>query len=718
MPKPKNAEPKLVNIEINGIPLQVPEGELLVEAAKRIGADIPIFCYHKYMKPVGMCRMCLVEVGTKQPDGSVRKMPKPQTACSLPCTEGLVAWTESEQIIKDRRAVLEFLLINHPLDCPICDRGGECPLQNNTQFYGPPVSRYIEIKRHLPKAFPLSKYVTLDLERCIHCGRCVRFTEEVSGDAQLALLFRGAQTQPHTFQLTEFTSRFSGNVIEICPVGALTSRTYRFRARPWDLVTQKSICSMCSNGCNIYLDSRSGKIVRINARENPAVNETWTCDKGKFEQTYMHAPNRLTQPMVRRGNDWQPISWADAYDLLLSRVSEARKTGGGQAIAGLAGQRLSNEALYLFQKLFRAAFQTNNIDHRLTRYQGNLARDLFATLGKERTSVEYADLEAAPLIFVFGSDLIEEQPMIYLRLRKAWRHYGVKVMIAYPLENAVEDFAEIGLRYPAGGELAFVRELLAHIDSRSDGASSTLTEAARLLTQSPGVVLLAGEKVWNHPEAQALLHALVELTQRLPEARFSLMLPEANSQGALDMGVLPDLLPGYVVVDDDAARARFESAYGVPLPAQPGLSTDAIFEACLQGTVQLLYLAGADPAAGHYDPALAARALRACEFVVVQDALMTETAQYADLLLPACTFAECEGTFTNWERRVQRFWKAIEPPGDAKPDWLIFAELWLRAMRQTPPFNPRELMCEIGDLVPLYADCTYDQLGDAGKRWE
>ena len=258
MPKPKHAEPKLVNIEINGVPLQVPEGELLVEAAKRVNADIPIFCYHKYMESVGMCRMCLVEVGYKQPDGSVRKMPKPQASCTLPCTEGLVAWTETEQVIKDRRAVLEFLLINHPLDCPICDRGGECPLQNNTQFYGPSTSRYIEIKRHLPKSFPLSKYVALDLERCIQCGRCVRFTEEVSGDAQLAFLFRGAQTQPHTFQLTEFTSRFSGNVIEICPVGALTSRTYRFRARPWDITTQKTVCTMCSNGCTLYADSRSG----------------------------------------------------------------------------------------------------------------------------------------------------------------------------------------------------------------------------------------------------------------------------------------------------------------------------------------------------------------------------------------------------------------------------------------------------------------------------
>jgi NADH-quinone oxidoreductase subunit G len=738
MPRPKNVETKQVNIEINGIPLQVPEGELLIEAAKRIGADIPIFCYHKYMKPVGMCRMCLVEVGSKQPDGSIRKMPKPQAACTLPCTEGLVAWTESEQIIKDRRAVLEFLLINHPLDCPICDRGGECPLQNNTQFYGPPVSRYIEIKRHLPKAFPLSQYVALDLERCIHCGRCVRFTEEISGDAQLAFLFRGAQMQPHTFQLTEFTSRFSGNVIEICPVGALTSRTYRFRARPWDIVTQKSICSLCSNGCNLYLDSRGGQIVRVNARENPAVNETWTCDKGKFGQTCTQASNRLTQPLLRRGSDWEPLSWADAYDLLLGRISEARKTGGGHALAGIAGQRMSNESLYLFQKLFRAAFQTNNLDHRTRRYQGNLVRDVASQLGYPTTCNEYGDLECASLVFVFGSDLIEEQPMVYLRLRKAWRYYGVKVVVAYPLATALETFAEVSLRYPAGSELELVRGLLDSLNPPTpyplsplskggegwgEGGSlpcaeePTLRAVAELLTQSPDVIILAGEKVWDHHDAEALIRALVELTRRLPNGSLNLMLPEANSQGALDMGVLPDLLPGYVPVEDAAARARFEAAYGVPLPAQPGLNTDAILHACLQGSIQVLYLAGADPLTQHYDPSQVARALRACEFLVVQDSRLTESAQYADLLLPACTFAECEGTFTNWERRVQRFWKALEPPGDAKPDWLIFAELWLRTMRQTPPFNPREIMCEIGDLVPAYADCTYEQLGEQGKRW-
>jgi NADH-quinone oxidoreductase subunit G len=750
MPRPKHAEPKLVNIEINGISLQVPEGEYLVEAAKQINADIPIFCYHKYMEAVGMCRMCLVEVGSKQADGSVRKMPKPQAACTLPCTEGLVAWTETEQIINDRRAVLEFLLINHPLDCPICDRGGECPLQNNTQFYGPSTSRYIEIKRHLPKSFPLSKHVVLDLERCIQCGRCVRFTDEVSGDGQLAFLFRGAYMQPHTFQLTEFTSRFSGNVIEICPVGALTNRNYRFRARPWDIVTQKTVCSMCSNGCNLYLDSRGGQMVRINARENPHVNETWTCDKGKFGQDYIRSPKRLTKPMIRKNGVLEPAEWHEAYDLILSKFAEARATDGPNAIAGFGGQRCSNEDLYMFQKLFRVGFRSNNLDHRLTRYQGNLSKDVFTRLGIYTTQNEMADLEATSLVFVFGSNLIDEQPMVYLRTRKAWHRYGVKALVAYPVSTEAEHFAEAVLHYRPGTELELSMGLIHHLTSDVGGlgdnlplegldelkrsvaactpewverqtgvAPEALRRAADLIASSPRMVLLCGEKVWNHPRAQSLIQALVNLTiltgnAEVEEGGFNLMLSDVNSQGALDMGVLPDRLPGYVPLGE---CERLTQLWNTELPSEPGLTTDEMFHACIDGSVKCLYVLGSDPVAKHYDPTLAARAVRSAGFVVVQDVLMTGTAEYADVVLPACTFAEREGTYTNFERRVQRFWKALPPTGEAKPDWLVFSELLLRHTKRVPPFNPRDAMKEIAQAVRAYASCTYEELKDQGVRW-
>ncbi|HLO99236.1 MAG TPA: 2Fe-2S iron-sulfur cluster-binding protein, partial [Fimbriimonas sp.] len=306
------SEVQTVNIIVNGIDLAVPKGELVVEAVKRVGFEIPIFCYHPRMKPVGMCRMCLVETGMKQPDGTIRMMPKPAAACTLPVSEGLVIVTESEAIKRDRKGVLEFLLVNHPLDCPICDRGGECPLQNNTLFYGPSTSRFVEMKRHAVKAFPLSEYVTLDLERCIQCARCVRFTEEISGDAQLAFRFRGSNTQPITFDETRFTSKFSGNVIEICPVGALTNRKSRFRARPWDLQTSPAICTNCSAGCAVWFDHRVGKFARLNGRTNEAINEEWTCDKGKFGHDHYNDDKRMLTPFVRVNDQLEKTDWSTA----------------------------------------------------------------------------------------------------------------------------------------------------------------------------------------------------------------------------------------------------------------------------------------------------------------------------------------------------------------------------------------------------------------------
>src|SRR5437588_10361582 len=341
-----------VTITVNDIELKVPKGELIVEAVKRLGLEIPIFCYHPRMKPVGMCRMCFIEVGFKGQDGTIKKMPKPQAACTLPATDGMAIYTDTEAIHTDRRGVLEFLLINHPLDCPICDRGGECPLQTNTRFYGPSTSRFVELKRHLPKAFPLSKYVTLDLERCIQCGRCVRFTEEISGDSQLAFRFRGASMQPSTFEMRDFESKFSGNVIEICPVCPLTNAEYRFRARPWDLETKPAICTVCSNGCAIWFDYRVGKMVRINSRTNENVNEEWTCDKGKFGHEFYNDKKRLRHPMIRRGDQLVQCDWADTYEAILMHFTPKSESRSPNTVAALGGSTSSNEDVFMLQKLF------------------------------------------------------------------------------------------------------------------------------------------------------------------------------------------------------------------------------------------------------------------------------------------------------------------------------------------------------------------------------
>lgn len=745
------AEQELVTIEINGIELQVPKGEMIIESAKRIGVDIPFFCYHPRLgkEQAANCRMCLVEAGTKQPDGSVRMMPKQQTSCTLPASQGLVVFTDTVAIQKARRGILEFLLINHPLDCPVCDRGGECPLQNNTLFYGPAVSRFIEEKRHLPKAFPISDYVVLDRERCIHCARCTRFSQEISGDAQLEFLKRGADTMISTFRNTEFTSRFSGNTIELCPVGALTSRVYRFRARPWDMKSQKSICTRCSNGCNIWLDYRPNRLVRVLGRENEAVNEEWTCDKGKFGHEYISSDRRLLSPLIRRDGKFVTASWVEAYQLIASRIRQAVAEHGAKSVGAIGGAHLSNEEAYLLQKLLRVVIGTNNVDHRLERNQVAGGSTLLTRLGVPFTQNAIADIEKAKTIFIFGSDLVDEQPIVFLRARKAWFRFGAKVIIAHPEVTETElRFAEpVVLRYREGTEKALVKGLVylvlqsgqavtnavpsaqlhalqaslgeytpSRVAQETGVAEEVLQETARL--HGEGTVILCAGRVRNHPEHAELVEALVNLAL-LTGSGLNILLPEVNSHGAADMGVLPDLLPGYARVSDPALRQRMGKLWETSLPADPGLTTQGMLESAVEGNLQVLYIVGEDIAQKYHDPDLAQRALENAGFVVVQDLFLTETVQYADVVLPAASVAEKDGTYTNTERRVQRFWKAFNSPSpDVKPDLNIFTELAVYLGKPLPVFYAEQVMEEIGRVFPAYAHCCYDQLPPEGVRWQ
>jgi NADH-quinone oxidoreductase subunit G len=670
--------PETVTIEINGIQVEVPKGELIVESVKRIGGEVPIFCYHKRMIPVGMCRMCLIEVGFKQEDGSVRMMPKPQAACTLPADKNMVIFTDTESVQKDRRGVLEFLLINHPLDCPICDRGGECPLQNNTQFYGPSTSRFIEVKRHLPKAFPLSKYVTLDLERCIQCGRCVRFTEEISGDAQLAFLFRGAEMQPRTFELTDFTSRFSGNVIEICPVGALTSSQYRFRARPWDLETKPAICTECSNGCNVWFDYRSGRMVRINGRENEQVNEEWTCDRGKFGQTWLNSPDRLDKVLLRDGDSLRQSSWAEAYESLLPHFR-----GQGDTVAVLAGQRVSNEALFLFKKLARESFGTRNLDHRWTSHLPAESEGPEPELGLFEANLTFQSLEQEPVIFVFGGNLADEQPMLYLRTRKAWFRHGARVVVVGFGAQEAEMFAEASLRISPGEASDVLRSLIASV--RGAVPEERIAPVASVLRG--GFVLLASRSLYDLPDGREIVRLLGELCQAANCAeKFNLLAKGANEQGAREL--------------------RF-------LPAGGGRNTREVLEGCCDGSIRALWLVEADPFVW-LDRNLVERALESVEYLVVQDTARTEAFDFASVVLPVCAFPEQDGTYVNVERRIQRIRQILPPRGSAKPSWRVGTELLLRAEGIPPFFNVREILRAISEESPAFAGIGWEDLAGEG----
>lgn len=660
------ATEKLVNIVINDVELQVPDGELIVESVKRLGLEIPIFCYHARMKPVGMCRMCLVEIGFKQPDGSVRKMPKPQAGCTLPASEGMVVFTDTELVHKDRKGVLEFLLINHPLDCPICDRGGECPLQNNTLFYGPSTSRFVELKRHLPKAFPLSQYVTLDLERCIQCGRCVRFTEEISGDSQLAFRFRGAEMQPSTFKLTDFDSKFSGNVIEICPVGALTSAKYRFRARPWDLETKPAICTLCSNGCNIWFDHRAGKFVRVNGRVNEQVNEEWTCDKGKFGHDYYNSPDRLTMPLRREGEAFVECSWAEAYDEILAHFGSDKK------VAALVQPVCSNEDLYLCGRLFGEVFESPNLDCPGT--------------GPSFATSPIASLESKQSLLVFGGSVADDLPIIYLRVRKAWFKHGCKVVVASDGPTDADSFADCVLRYRPGSAATLAAGLAAlagkggpspeEVDAATGVPAADLKAAAALISGSSAIV--TSDVLYTEADGGEIINGLQTFASATG-AEFNCYPREANALGAELIGIAP---------------------------GPKGMNAKAIEEACEKGKLDALWLVG--------NPACSEVALENVPFLVVQALEKSEAMGYASIVLPMEAPAEQDGTYTSCEGRVQRMRPVVTAPGDAKPAWRVFAELMLRANPSTPYFNTREIMEDIAKTVPAFAGATYENLEGEG----
>lgn len=628
-----------VNIIVNGIELAVPKGELVVEAVKRLGLEIPIFCYHPRLKPVGMCRMCLVETGMKNPaDGTIRMMPKPAAACTLPVSEGLVINTESDALHKDRKGVLEFLLINHPLDCPICDRGGECPLQNNTLFYGPATSRFIEQKRHAVKAFPLSDYVTLDLERCIQCARCIRFTEEISGDSQLAFRFRGNKTQPITFGETKFTSKFSGNVIEICPVGALTNRKYRFRARPWDLQTSEAVCLNCSSGCNIWFDHRAGKVVRINARTNEAINEEWTCDKGKFGHDFYNDEKRLETPFARTNDELQKADYATVYAKLLEAFQ-------GDNVGMIVGEGLSNETYITAQNFFTGQVGSQNIDYRLSPNQHQ---------GPSRVDNSIESLEHAKTTLVFGTHLADELPIVFLRVRKGWFNRGNNVIVAVDQADEVSDFATQTLVYKPGTE-AILAQAFAGKASIEDAASKTGIPAAELqeaIAKAAGATVITTTRLDS--EAADALKSL--------EGTFN-----AYPLGSNERGAQLALATNGLTALDQLKRAA-------------------------NGELKALWVVGVDLFSVGLPREEVIKALENVDFLAVQDSRRSETFYYASVALPMTLPAEQDGSYTNCEGTTQ-FMKAIIPPvGEAKPAWRVFEELSIRLNPRMPFSQASEIL--------------------------
>src|SRR4051794_18842913 len=408
------SERQQITLVVDGVEVNAPEGEMLVDAAKHGDVEIPVFCYEpKLGGPVGACRMCLVEI---------EGIPKLQTACSTPVRDGMVVYTRTDRVVGAQNAVVEFLLVNHPLDCPVCDKGGECPLQDIAMGWGPGRSRVIDPKRHFRKPAPLSPLVRIDRERCILCYRCVRFSQEVAEDEQLQLLGRGAHTYVGTFDDRPYIAPFHGNVIELCPVGALTAEAYRFRARPWDIEDSGSICTLCPSQCNVKFTVRDERVQRVLARDNREVDDGWLCDKGRFGFQMIAAEDRITEPMVRSGGELRPVSWEEALDAAADGLRAA-----GEASAAIAGGATSNEEGYLAQRIMRAALGSPHVESRAGGALGH--RDAVA-LSQPKLAAKVSDIDEADAVLVLGADLLHQMPILDLRVRKAIRRHGLRVGIA------------------------------------------------------------------------------------------------------------------------------------------------------------------------------------------------------------------------------------------------------------------------------------------------
>jgi NADH-quinone oxidoreductase subunit G len=699
MPRPPE---NIIQLTIDGREVRAPEGMMLVDAAKHGDVEIPYFCYEpKLGNPVGACRMCLVEI---------EGIPKLQTSCSTAVKDGMVVHTQTERVHHAQNAIVEFLLVNHPLDCPVCDKGGECPLQDITFGWGLGRSRFIEPKRHFEKPLALSPLVAIDRERCILCYRCVRFSQEIAEDYQLIFTERGAHTFVGTHDGHPYVAPFSGNIIELCPVGALTSRPYRFRARPWDIEGAGGICTLCPSQCNVEFTVRDEKVMRVRSRDatgaatgggpggNADVDDGWMCDKGRFAYQAIHVDERITQPLVRDGGTLRPVSWDRA---LGDAAGLARHKG---AVGALVGGQATNEEGFLIQRLMREALGSNDID---SREGSQIPAELTRVLAAPAFQATVPDLEFAHTILLVGCEPQDDAPILDLRIRKGVRRRGVRLAIASARPSALDPNAGLTRRYAPGGEAEFLTALdaaLAGDASARDPETADMAELADYLRSGGEDIVI----MWSERRlGPAALRALLSIAERLGlaerEGAGLLEIPAgANGRGLREAGVLPDSGPGYGELSGQAGRGAREIA-----------------QAAADGEIGALYLFQTDPLRDQPDRALWERALARAGVVVAHASVLTEgLAEHANVIFPAESHAEKEGTVVHPDGRLQRLRTAIAHPGQVRSGWWVVAELAKRAGLDTGVLTSPMAFAQLVEAVPFYRGLMLDAIGGRGLRWQ
>jgi NADH-quinone oxidoreductase subunit G len=682
-----SSERQEVTLVVDGVEVRAPEGAMLVDAAKHGDVEIPVFCYEpKLGQPVGACRMCLVEV---------EGIPKLQTACSTPVRDGMVVYTQTDRVKEAQNAVVEFLLVNHPLDCPVCDKGGECPLQDISMGWGPGKSRVTDPKRHFQKPIPLSPLVKIDRERCILCYRCVRFSQEVAEDEQLQLLERGAATYVGTFDDRPYIAPFHGNIIELCPVGALTSEAYRFRARPWDIEDAGSICTLCPSQCNVKFTVRDERVQRVLERDNHEVDDGWLCDKGRFGFQMIASEDRITEPMVRSGGELRPVSWADALE-----AAAAGLTGAGKATAAIAGGSTSNEEAYLAQRIVREALGSPHVE---SRAGGALSRRHALALSHPDLAAKVADIETADSVLILGADLLHQMPILDLRVRKAIRRHGVRVAIASERPTSLDGGAEETARYAPGEAGRFLLALAAQLG----GEAADDTEYRQAAEEIGGIlrpgktVVLWSERI-GHTDSGALDALLAMVRQLKLDATGAglIEVPDAaNGRGLREVGFLAGVGPGLS-------------------EAEAGMDAAGIRDALAAGDLSAALLLNVDPVRDFPGGPAWDDALNKARFVVAFSMFEDASTKHANVVFPAESHAEKDGTVTHPDGRLQRMRPNVPHRDRTRPNWQVLAELAALLGDETGIDSPREALDSVAAAVPFYAGVTDEEMAGHGVRWQ
>ena len=733
-----------VTLTIDGQDVAVPAGNTILDAARKLGIYIPTLCYDEDMEPYGACRMCVVEV-----EGQSGLT----TACTTGVREGMVVRTDTEDVNRVRRITCELLISDHRANCLSCSSNQQCELQEVASYLGITQKRMNETDRE-PILDESNPFFVRDTSRCILCGRCVRACHEIRGVGAIQIAGRGVDSRVTTFEdlpLRESVCESCGECIARCPTGALRPKAEELP--PTREVT--TTCPYCGCGCGLILGIRQGRIVRVRGEEGHPVNCGSLCVKGRFGLDFVSSDDRLTKPLIRRDGELQPAEWGEALDLVTSKLQEIKTNHGPDAIGGLSSAKCTNEENYLFQKFMRAAVGTNNVDHCARLCHSSTVAGLARAFGSGAMTNSIKELEDADCIFVTGSNTTEAHPIIALSIKAAVRKHGAKLIIADPRRIDLVRFADVHMRQRSGTDVALFNAMMKvildegladeeFIERRTEGfeefrdcVKDYSPERAEAISGVPADLIRKSARMYAKADRSSIVYSM-GITQHttgtdnvLSLANLAMLTGNVgrestgvnplrgqnNVQGACDLGALPNVYSGYQKVDDPAVKEKFEEAWGTEMSGEPGLTVVEMIEAASKGDLKALYIMGENPVLSDPNASHAAEVLDNMGFLVVQDIFLSETAELADVVLPAASFAEKEGTFTSTERAVQRIRTALPGPGEARPDWQIICDISTRLGYPMHYEDAGEIMDEIASVTPIYGGMSFDRIGTGGLRW-